>query len=94
MEVLSEVLPIFVYTLLCGFLIICIIIGVKLIKTMNKVQMIVDDVEKKVNSLNGIFSVIEMTSNKVATIYDRLISGVWAIVDKFISKKERKDEDE
>lgn len=95
MEMLSEVLPIFIYILLIGLLIISIIIGIKLIITMNKINKIVNDVEDKINALNGIFSIIEATSNKITAIYTKLVDGVWGVVDKiFNSKKERIEEDE
>ena len=60
MEFLNGVLPIIIYILLIGLLIIGIIIGIKLIITMNKVEKIVNNVEGKVNSLNGLFNIIEI----------------------------------
>ncbi|MBQ6840711.1 MAG: hypothetical protein IJO63_01160 [Bacilli bacterium] len=87
MEMLKEVLPIFIYILLIALLIIGIIIGIKLIITMNKVERIVDNVENKVNSLNGLFNIIEVTSGKITGVYERVIDFVSGIIDRlFIGK--------
>lgn len=94
MEALQQVLPIFIYILLIGLLIIAIIIGIKLIITMNKVEKIVDNVEGKINSLNGIFNIIDLASGKVSCIYEKIIDILSGTVDKlFFSKKNRRDED-
>lgn len=94
MDTLSHVLPIFIYILLIGLIIIGIIIGIKLIITMNKVEKVIDNIEGKVNSLNGFFNIIEATSGKITSVYDKVISFITGIVEKvFIGRKEREDED-
>ena len=57
-EFLSAYLPILIYILLCILIVLLIIISVKVIKTMNRVESIVDDVDEKVKSLNGVFNVV------------------------------------
>ena len=87
MEMLKEVLPIFICILLIALLIIGIIIGIKIIITMNKVEKVVDNVEQKINSLNGLFNIIEVTSGKITGVYERVIDFVGGIIDKlFIGK--------
>ena len=94
LETLSHVLPIFIYILLIGLIIIGIIIGIKIIITMNKVEKVIDNIEGKVNSLNGLFNIIEVTSGKLTYAYDKVISFITSIVEKvFIKRKEREDED-
>lgn len=87
MEMLKEVLPIFIYILLIALLIIGIIIGIKLIITMNKVEKVVDNVEQKINSLNGLFNIIEVTSGKITGVYEKVIDFIGGIIDRlFIGK--------
>lgn len=94
MAVLNQVLPIVIYILLIGLLIIGIIIGIKLIITMNKVERIIDNVENKVNSLNSIFNIIEIASGKITGVYERIIDFISGIIDKlFIGKGNRKEDD-
>ena len=94
MDYLSHILPIIIYMLLIIFLIICIVIGMKLIKTMNKVDAIVDNVDGKVNSLNGFFSIIDKTSSKLSGAYDKTVDICTKIVDKMLSLKNKRKEDE
>ena len=47
MEALSQTLPIIIYFLLIVLLIIAIVIGIKLITTLSKVDKLVDDVNEK-----------------------------------------------
>ena len=54
---LIEVLPIIIYLLLIVLLGVAIILGIKLIGTMNKVDVLVDDVTAKVKTLDKVSSV-------------------------------------
>ena len=53
MEVLQTVLPILVDILLVVFLVICIILGIKSIKVIDKFNNLVDDAQRKLDTLNG-----------------------------------------
>ena len=63
MDFLNEFLPIVIYILLVVLIILLIILAYRLIKTMDKVKLIVDSVDEKVSSLNGVFAVIDRFSN-------------------------------
>lgn len=91
MEVLAELLPIIIYALLIVLLIVCIVIGYKFIITMNHIEKIVDDVDEKVQSFNKFFSVLNFTTDKIATVSDTLISGIsGALITIFGRKKKKK----
>ena len=93
MDFLGQMLPIIIYILLIGLLIIGIIIGIKLIITMNKVEKIVDDVDKKVQSLNGFFNAINFATDKINKFYEKLITNVSNVVEKIFTKRKGEDED-
>ena len=59
MEALYEILPLIIYILLAILLVVLIILGVKLIDTINKTNEVLDDLEKKAKTLNGVFSTID-----------------------------------
>ena len=62
---------------------------------MNKIENVVDDITMKVESLNGFFSIIDMTTDKLALISDKVVEGVTSIIRKiFNRKKEEEDIDE
>lgn len=94
METLSSILPIIVYILLSIFLIVAIIVGIKLVFVLNKVNALVDDVTAKVKTLDRIFSVIDFASDKVTAIGESIIGFVGNIFGKMFKKKLKDMEDE
>lgn len=88
MEFLQEFLPIVIYILLIIILIIGIILGIKSIITLNKVEKVVDDVNDKVQTLNGFFHIIDYTTDKIALATDKVVDGITSFVSRiFFSKK-------
>ena len=68
--------------------------GVKLIKSLNKVDLIIDDVNNKVKSLDGLFSVINFTSGKITLFTDLFAEKIHSIVKKFMRNKKREKVEE
>ena len=88
-------LPIIIYVLLIILLIIGIILGIKSIITINKVEKVVDDVNEKVESLNGLFQIVDFTTDKLVSITDKVVDGISSLASKlFFKKKKNKEEDE
>ncbi len=83
-------LPIIIYILLIIILVVGIILGVKSIKTINKVEKVVDDVNEKVESLNGLFQIVDFTTDKIVTLTDKLVDGASAIASKLFFRKKTK----
>lgn len=86
LEFFQVYLPIVVYFLLIILLIVGIILGIRLIGAMDRVDAILDSIESKVNSLNGLFSVIDFTTDKISAFSDKVVD----VVSGFISKMRRK----
>ena len=93
-EFLQVFLPIIIYILLIIILVIGIILGIKSIKTINKVEKVVDDVNDKVQSLNGFFNIIDFTTDKLVSVTDRVVDGVSNIIGRLFFKKKNKKEEE
>ena len=92
---MAEVLSIILYILGSILLIVLIILGIKMIITMNKIGEITDDINTKLKSLNGFFSVRDFTTDKLATITDKFVEGVTSLIRRiFKKKKEEEYEDE
>lgn len=97
MEALMEVLPILLYSLAIILVIVFIILGIKLIATINKANAILDDVERKSKSLNGLFNVIDSVTDTLSVLSDTVVASITSVLGKIIPKrkrKERKKEDE
>lgn len=88
-------LPLVIYILLIALLIIGIILGIKTIITMGKVEKVVDNVNDKVESLNSIFNIIDFTTDKIATFTDKVVEVVGNLFGKLsFRKKGKKDSEE
>lgn len=93
-EFLGSYLPICIYILLIFLLIVGIILGVRLIGTINKVDDILDNVNGKVNSLNGLFDIIDFTTDKVSLFTDRAVNLLAGFVGRMIKRRRKRKETE
>ena len=87
-------LPIIIYVLLIILLVIGIILGVRSIKTMKKVEKVVDDVNDKVESLNGLFKVVDFTTDKLVLMADKVVDGVSRVASKLFFKRKNMNKEE
>ena len=94
-EVLSAYLPIMVNILLCVLIVFLIIICIKIIKTMNKLETIVDDVDRKVQSLNGVFKIVDGVTDKLSALTEVISDSIILFFrGLFKRKKKNKKEEE
>lgn len=92
---LEALLPILLYLGLITLVIVFIIFIIKLIKTLQKVDVILDDVSKKLIKLDGLFSLIDRTTDHAASISDKVTGAISGIVNKVLRRKKgQSDEDE
>lgn len=75
-------------------LIVLIILGIKLIITMNKIENVVDDINVKVNKLNGFFSVIDFTTDRLALLSDKMVDGISFVLNKVFKGRKNKKKEE
>ncbi|MDD4406456.1 MAG: hypothetical protein PHF30_00230 [Bacilli bacterium] len=94
MEALAAVLPIIIYFLLIILLIVVIILGIKLIITIDKVNVIAEDIREKVKSLNTIFELINFTSNKFSYLSTKVIDSITSLINKVFGLRSGKDDDD
>ena len=92
-EVLSAYLPIMVNILLCVLIVFLIIICIKIIKTMNKLETIVDDVDRKVQSLNGVFRIVDGVTDKLSALTE-VISDYIILFFRGLFKRKKKNKKE
>ena len=85
---------IIIYILLIGLLVIGIILGVKAIITIDKVEKIVDSVKSKVNTLTGAFTLIDTITDKLAIFTDNIVDNTTSFIGRLLLKKKRKKKEE
>ena len=93
MESLNFVLPVLLYMFGIILLIVFIILGIRLIVILDKFDHVIDNIEGKVNSLNGFFSVIDRATDGIALISDSVVNAVASLVFKIFKKKKGKEDD-
>ena len=93
MENLLEFFPIILYLLGTVLLIVLIILGVKLIYTVNKTNQILDDAYNKTKSLNGFFNAIDSITDTLSNLSDSIVSNVTGIISKVFQKKRKKEKE-
>lgn len=93
-EFLQIALPLFVYLALFVLLIVLIVLTIKLVSIINKLNVVVDDVNKKVKSLDGIFGVIDFATDKITLVTNKFVDKLSNVVIGFKNKKYNKKEEE
>ena len=90
---LQTFLPLVIYILLIILLVVGIILGIRSIQTLNKVDKVVDDVNDKVQSLNGFFNLVDFTTDKIVSITDKLVECVSGLIGGVFRKRNKKEEE-
>lgn len=81
--------------LLGAALIVCLIIlSIKLINTITRVNNILDNVDNKIAKLDKAFNIIDVVTDNMALISDKLVDGVSNLIRKMFNKKKLGKEDE
>lgn len=91
---LVEVLPIIIYLLLIVLLVVAIILGIKLIGTMGKVDALVTDVTAKVKTLDKVFELVDFATDRVSMITEVAVSFITTGFKKIfggLKKSEKED---
>ena len=86
----SEVLPVILYIVGAILLVALIVLTVKCIITMNKIEKVVDNITVKVKTLDGVFEIIGVVTGKFTYITDRIIDSVSSLIEKIFKRKEEK----
>lgn len=88
----TEFLQVMMYILGSTLLVVLIILGIKMIITMNKIENVVDNINAKANKLNNLFDIIDLTTGKLALVSDKVVDTISSFISKIFNKK-RKDDD-
>jgi len=92
MATANEILLMILYILGAFTLIMLIVLIFKLLKTVDKVNRIADDVEGKMASLNGLFNIIDNVTDGVSIVNDFIVDRVAGIIGKLFRKRKSRKE--
>ncbi len=87
---INSFLLMILYILGSVLLVVLILLGIKLINTITKVDNIVSDVEDKVGKVNKLLSIVDVVTDSMAVISDKIVDGISNVVKKVLVKEKRK----
>lgn len=93
METASTLLPVIMYTLLSILIVVAIILLYKLTITIDKANVVLDDIYGKVKKLDNLFEIIDKSADTINTVTDK-ITGIISNSIMKVFKKRKEDEDE
>lgn len=82
------------YIALIVLVIIFIILGIRLIKTLKKVDGILDNVDEKMDKVNGVFDIIDKTTDIAVGVSDKIINKISRLIEGVFKRKKGNDLDE
>lgn len=80
-------LQILTYIFLIVLIIIFIVLGIRLIKTLAKLNKLIDDVQKKMHKADNVFNLIDKVADCTSNISDKIISGIFNLINGLFKKK-------
>lgn len=84
---------ILIYILGSILLVVLIVLGIKLINTVTKVDKLLDETHSKIKSLDRMFSVVDVITDSMAIISDKIVDAICYWLKKIFIKEKRKEED-
>lgn len=88
------VLPTILYICLIILVIFAIGLIIKLMKTLDKADNILDDVNRKLIKLDGVFDLIDHTTEYATSIGDKFFAAIKSGISQLLKKRKRRDDDE
>lgn len=84
-----EFLQILLYVLGSIFLVTLIILTIKLIMSIDRVNAILDDVEDKMKTVDEVFSVVDKITDSVSLMSDRIVDTIVGFISKIFTTKKK-----
>lgn len=88
---MESVLPVLFYIFGISTFVVMTILGIRMIQILNKVEKIADNIDEKVNSLNGFFNVINKATNSIDLISSKIVGSIVGVIDKIFKRKKEED---
>ncbi len=89
---MTDTLLIIIYSLIAILLLVLIIFIIRLFSTLSKLNQTLDDVNSKIEKLNGLFNIIGNTTDYISVIGDKFIDKITGLVDNLFTKKKKEGE--
>ena len=88
----NDILLAILLSLTSILVIVLIIVCIKMLYTAKKMDIILTDVEKKLKSVNGVFSAIDYVTYALSTMSNTVVNKFSNLISKVFKKKRRIDD--
>ncbi len=85
-----DVLPIILYVLGAVLLVALIVLTIKLIYTVERVNVLLDGVERKMKTVDKIFGAVDNMADAFAALSDKVVDGIAGIINKVFGGRRKK----
>ena len=89
---MTDTLLIIIYSLIAILLIVLIVFVIRLFSTLSRLNKTLDDVNTKIEKLNGLFNIIDNTTDYITVISDKFVDKISGLIDNLFSKKKKEGE--
>ena len=91
---IKELFFVILFISLIILIIVTIVAMLNLIKSLKRVNRILDDVDIKVRKLDGLFDIIDNTTDVINTFSDKIANGISNGITWLVNRKKKGDKDE
>ncbi len=88
---ISEFFAVIFYVLGAILLVTLIILVLRLMNTLDKVDHVIDDVSDKSRKLDGVFSLVDKTADAINTMSDTVTQFIVSGIHNLLNRKKKKE---
>ena len=90
---LVDALIVLLYIVIIIFVIALIVLCIKLIETLKKVDVLVENITRKAETLDGVFELVDSVSNKFGFIGETIAGYILGAAKKVFKRKKKESEE-
>lgn len=89
---INDIFPVILYILGSILLVVLIILSIKIMFVLKKVDNAIEDYNKKSKKLNGLFDIIDNTTDTISSLSDKIVNLIISSITGLLTKKKKKEE--
>lgn len=93
MTEMGVILNVLLYMFGIILLIVLIILGIRMFNFLEKAERVLEKIDRRVDSLDNFFMVIDKTTSSITTITDKISFSVLNLISRVFSKNKKNKED-
>lgn len=92
MECMNTIFPFILYMLGAVLLVVLIVVCIKILSTLKRVDKVIDDIEVKSSKVDGVFDLVASATDTLSVLSSKVFDFAVGVVTGLVSKKEKGNE--